>query len=96
MAEIGIPDHPVAIDDDVVRHRPFARQVVFGDDHLGGAALGARQGLERIFDRLGIAEADAGQKLRGGLGGVADDGGTLAARAGQQRLRMGSGLEPGE
>ena len=88
-AEIGIPDLPILIDDDVVRQRVLARQVVFRDHHLGGAALGPRQRLERIFDRLRIAQRDARQEFRGRLGGVAGDDRPLAARAGKQRLRMG-------
>ena len=49
VAEIGIPGVPVGIDHHVMRQRFFARQVVFGDDHLGGVALRARQRLEIVF-----------------------------------------------
>src|SRR6266567_1226140 len=50
--------------------------------------LGRGERLERIFDRLRIAEAHAREKFRGRFGGIAGDRRALAARAGQQRLRM--------
>jgi hypothetical protein len=87
-AEIGVPNLPILIDDDVVGKRALARQIVFRDEDFGGPALGARERLERIFDRLGIAEAHAGEKFRGRFGGIAGDRRALPARARQQRLRM--------
>ena len=47
-AEVGVPGISFAIDDDVVRHRVFARHVIFGDDDLGGAARRTRLGLSRL------------------------------------------------
>src|SRR5262249_39438366 len=58
-AEVGIPDHAVAIDDHVVRLRLFARQVELGDDNAGRAALRARLGLEVVLGAFRIAERDA-------------------------------------
>ena len=53
-AEVRVPGLAVGIDDDVMRHRFFARQIVFGDDDMGGAALRPRQRLELIFGRSGL------------------------------------------
>ncbi len=88
-AEVGVPGHAVAIDDHVVRLRLFARQVVLGDDHAGGLALGAHLGLKVVFGRVRIAERDAGEIGGGRLGLVAGYGRALAARTRQQRLRAG-------
>jgi len=41
-------------------HRGRARQLIFGDDHVGGAALEPRQHLERIGPGLLLAQIDAG------------------------------------
>ena len=46
---------PSAIDDDVVRLDFFPRQIVFGDDDLGGAAGRARRGLEFEADASGLS-----------------------------------------
>ena len=46
VAEIGIPGMAVGIDDHVMRQRFLARQIVFGDDHMGGLALRPRQPLQ--------------------------------------------------
>ena len=43
--------------------RFFARQVVFGDDDLGGLALRARQGLEVVFEPVRVGEADVLQEF---------------------------------
>ena len=82
-AEIGVPDLAVTIDDDIVRKRVPARQIVFRNHHLGGTPLGPGQSLERIFGSLGIAEADARQKFRGRFGRLAGHGRALAARTGK-------------
>ena len=89
VAEVGVPGLAIGIDDHVVRHRLFARQIVFGDDDAGGPALRTRQALEVIFGRFGIAAAETGEIFRRGLGGVAGDDRPFAARTRQQRLRMG-------
>src|ERR1043166_1376945 len=44
----------------VVRLDVFIRQVVFGDDHLGGLALEPRLGLELVIPVLTLAQVDAG------------------------------------
>ena len=48
LDEIGIPDIALRVGAHVVRRDGLARQVVFGDDDVGGAALGPRQGLQRV------------------------------------------------
>ena len=45
MAEVRVPDDAVAIHDDVMGLRVFARQIVFGDDDVGGAAGQPRERL---------------------------------------------------
>ena len=89
MAEIRVPDHAVGIHDDIVRLRVFARQVVFGDDDAGRAALQPRQRLEREVQGLRVAQVNAGEivghllldrrRHRRAVGVVA---------AGEQRLRL--------
>ena len=53
--------------------------------------FGRGSGLNWYSRRLGIAEREAREIFRRGLGGIAGDGGALAARPRQQRLRMGRG-----
>src|SRR5262249_8099402 len=79
---------PILIDEDVVGKSALARKIACREADFGGPALGARERLERIFDRLGIAEAHAREKFRGRFGGIAGDRRALPARARQQRLRM--------
>ena len=74
--------------------RLFARQVVFGDDDAGGAALRTRQRLELVFGRLGIAEAEAREIFRRGLGGVAGDGAGARRAAPAAAVADGSGSSP--
>ena len=50
--------------DHVVRLDGRARQIVFGDDDVGAAALHARQGLELVLMLRGRAQIDAGEVLR--------------------------------
>jgi hypothetical protein len=63
LAEVRVPDGAVLVDDHVVRLDRLARQVVLGDDHLGGASGRARQRLERIIPGRVFAQIDRGQKL---------------------------------
>jgi hypothetical protein len=63
-AEIRIPGHAVGIEDHVVRHRLLARQIIFGDDHMGRPPLRPRQGLERIFPAIARAQADGCKIVR--------------------------------
>jgi len=64
VAEIGVPGHALLIEDDVVRHRIRARQVVFGDHDLGRAALETRQRLERILPLRCAAQVDRCKEFR--------------------------------
>ena len=48
LDEIRIPDMPCAIGAHVMRRDGLARQVVFGDDDMRGAARGPRQGLQFV------------------------------------------------
>ena len=71
MAEIGVPGHALVIEDDVMRHRALARQIVFGDHNLGRTPLQPRQGLERIVQdcdslRLMLAKNSARGRNRSG------------------------------
>ena len=59
LAEVRVPGDAVLIDDHVVRLDGLARQVVFGDDHAGGAAARTRQRLERIVPLRLRAQIDA-------------------------------------
>ena len=65
------------------------RQIVFGDDHAGGAALRPRQRLEVVFLGLRIGQADVDQELRRRLRDLGIDARPLAARAAaDQQLRL--------
>ena len=78
----------VGIDDDVVGQRFLARQIVFGDDHVGGAALRPRQPLEIECLAVGIAHVGVDQEPGGGVHQVGGHARPLAARtAGEQKLR---------
>src|SRR5262249_60773947 len=61
LAEIGIPDRALRVDDDVVRLGGRARQIVLGDDDAGRTPGGTRQGFERIFPLSDLAGVDAGE-----------------------------------
>ena len=93
--EIRVPDDAVLIDDHVMRLRFLPRQVVFRIDDVGGAALRARQRLELVVARLGLAQVDLGEPIRRRLHFLLRDRRTFAARSRQQRLRM-VGVLPGE
>ena len=88
MSEIRVPGMPVGRHDGVVRHRLRTRQIVGGDDDMRGAALRARQRLERIAPVRPLAEIDAGEIFGGPsqLRLVARRFVGLA-RAGHERLR---------
>ena len=88
-AEVGVPGIAVGIDDDVMRIGVLPRQVVFGDDHAGGAALRPRQRLELVFLGLRIGQADVDQELRRRLRDLGIDARALAAgAAADQQLRL--------
>ena len=84
LAEIGVPDGALAIEHHVMRLDQGIRQIVFGDDHMGGLAGEPRQGLERIAPGVVLAQVDAGEPFGGGLVGVAD----RAQRVADQPLRL--------
>ena len=70
FAEMREPDHAVGIDDDVMGLDLPPRQIVFRDDDLGGAALGARKLLDLERMRRASIQVDAreifGEFLRDG------------------------------
>ena len=61
LDEIRIPDMALRIGAHVVRRDGLTRQIVFGDDDVGGAALGPRQGLQLIGPGRSAAQIDRGQ-----------------------------------
>src|SRR5262249_19740994 len=63
LAEIRVPGVAVLADHHVMRLDGRARQLVFGVDDLGAAALWARQGLELVFPGGAFAEIDGAEEL---------------------------------
>ncbi len=61
LAEIGVPDGAVTIDDHVMGLHGRLRQVVFGDDDMGAAPGRSRQGLERVVPLRALAQIDGGE-----------------------------------
>ena len=47
-----------------MRHGLRTRQIILGNDHPGGLALGPRERLQRIFPRGNLAEINRAQILR--------------------------------
>jgi len=93
LAEVGVPDVAVLADDDVMRLDRVARQIVFGDDHLGGPPGGARQGLERIFPGRVFAQVDRGHEFGAlFLGFIAGVAALLEQALGHALLRPGRQL----
>ena len=65
LAEIRVPDVALVIEHHVVRLDQRIRQIVFGDDDMGGFAGEPRQGLERIVPGVLLAQIDAGEPFGG-------------------------------
>ena len=65
LAEARVPGDAVLIEHDVVRRDGLARQIVFGIDHLGRAALRARQRLQLVLPLPIAAEIDVAEVLGG-------------------------------
>jgi len=68
LAETGIPNRAIAIDDHVMRRDRLARQIVFGIDDASGRAARARQRLEFEIPLRMRTQVYAGQEF--GVGAV--------------------------
>ena len=66
LDKIRIPDVALCVGAHVMRRDGFARQLIFGDDDVGGAAFGPRQRLQFVRPRRTAAQID-GREISGEL-----------------------------